>query len=90
MRVACIIPTYNGKSELIRLLDSLENQTQKFDTFFIDSTSNDGTLELLIIRNQNTILIPSSEFNHGGSRQKIVNLNPNYDIYIFLNRDNYH
>ncbi len=32
LRVACVIPTYNGRWELERLLDSLAIQTATFDT----------------------------------------------------------
>ncbi|WP_257214197.1 glycosyltransferase family 2 protein, partial [Pseudomonas amygdali] len=46
LRVACVIPTYNGRKDLERLLDSLATQTASFDTLIVDSSSSDGTLEL--------------------------------------------
>ncbi|MDF2643739.1 MAG: glycosyl transferase family protein, partial [Pseudomonas sp.] len=46
LRVACVIPTYNGRQDLERLLDSLTTQTARFDTLIVDSSSSDGTLEL--------------------------------------------
>lgn len=88
-RTACIIPTYNGRLELERLLESLETQTAIFDTFVIDSTSIDGTLELARSRVKNVTVIPPSEFNHGGTRQLIIDRNPDYEFYVFLTQDAY-
>jgi len=87
MRVACIIPTYNGKADLARLLDSLTTQTAHFDTFIVDSSSKDGTHELARARIGNVTVIPSTEFNHGGTRQRMVDQNPAYDIFVFLTQD---
>ena len=86
-RIACIIPTYNGRSELARLLDSLEGQTAKFDIFIVDSSSKDGTLKLARVRVRNVTVIPSTEFNHGGTRQLMIDKNPGYDIYVYLTQD---
>ncbi len=88
-RIACIIPTYNGRSDLVRLLDSLEDQTVRFDTFIVDSSSKDGTLELARERVSNVTVIPSSEFNHGGTRQLMIDKHPGYDIYVYLTQDAY-
>ena len=87
MRIACIIPTYNGKAELARLLDSLQTQTAQFDIFIIDSSSKDGTQELASARVGNLTVIPSVDFNHGGTRQRMVDQNPGFDIYVFLTQD---
>lgn len=88
-RVACIIPTYNGKKDLERLLDSLELQTFPFELFIVDSSSSDGTAELAMQRCKNFHSIPGQEFNHGGTRQLMVERNPDYDIYVFLTQDAY-
>ena len=87
MRIACIIPTYNGKADLARLLDSLQAQTALFDTFVVDSSSKDGTQNLARERLGHVTVIPSAEFNHGGTRQKMVTQNPGYDVYVFLTQD---
>lgn len=88
-KVACIIPTYNGKNELPRLLNSLKKQNFDFDVFIIDSSSSDGSAELAKTHYQNVLIIPGHEFNHGGTRQKMVEINPGYDIYVFLTQDAY-
>lgn len=89
LHIACIIPTRNGRSDLARLLDSMQIQSTRFDTFIIDSASEDGTRELARKRVKNVTEISPLEFNHGGTRQRVVDQNPGYDIYIFLTQDAY-
>lgn len=89
LKIACIIPTFNGKSDLQRLLDSLEKQTALFDTFVVDSSSRDGTQELARTRLGHLTVIPPVEFNHGGTRQRMVDQNPGYDVYVFMTQDAY-
>lgn len=88
-RIACIIPTRNGMSTLGRLLDSLATQTVNFDTFIVDSSSIDGTRELAQTRLGQVVVVSSREFNHGGTRQMMVNQNSGYDFYVFLTQDAY-
>ena len=46
MSVAAIIPVWNGRELLMKLLDSIEKQTQPFDEILvIDNGSSDGTAE---------------------------------------------
>lgn len=87
--VACIIPTYNGKNDVARLLDSIEDQTLSVDIFVVDSSSSDGTKELLESRACHLTVIPSAEFNHGGTRQLMVDKNPSYEFYVFMTQDAY-
>lgn len=89
MRIACIIPTFNAGQDLSRLLTSLELQTITPDIYIVDSSSTDGTLQLASSLVSNVISIHSSDFNHGGTRQMMVDRNPDYDIYIFLTQDAY-
>lgn len=94
LRVACIVPTYNGRNDLERLLDTLKLQTTEFDLLVVDSSSSDGTTELARDRQSSgeiseLVVIPGSEFNHGGTRQKMVDNFPDYDVYVFLTQDAY-
>lgn len=89
LRVACVIPTYNGCKDLLRLLDSLATQTAVFDTLIVDSSSTDGTLELARARCSSVTRIESKDFNHGGTRQMMVDHNPDYDVYVFMTQDAY-
>lgn len=88
-RVACIIPTYNGERGLLRLLESLYMQTASFNIFIVDSGSTDGTVELARSKCANVFSILSNEFNHGGTRQLMVQRNSSYDVYVFLTQDAY-
>lgn len=89
LRVACIIPTCNAKADLSRLLDSLEKQTVDHDLLLVDSSSEDGTNELAVERVRNVKIILRAEFNHGATRQMMVDDNPDYDVYVFLTQDTF-
>lgn len=89
MRIACIVPTFNGKSDLARLLDSLSKQSVAYDLFIVDSSSSDGTWELATARVERVLKIRSDEFNHGGTRSMMVSRNPAYDVYVFMTQDAY-
>ncbi|ROL66979.1 rhamnosyltransferase [Pseudomonas protegens] len=89
LRVACVIPTYNGRQDLARLLDSLDIQSAAFDTLIVDSSSSDGSYELALSRCPSVLRIDSRDFNHGGTRQLMVERNPDYDVYVFMTQDAY-
>ena len=89
LRVACIVPTYNGREDFARLLKSIRSQHGRFDLFVVDSSSSDGTQELAKAELENVTVIPGIEFNHGGTRQMMVANNPSYDVYVFLTQDAY-
>lgn len=88
-KIACIVPTYNGCKDFIRLYNSLCIQDLDFDLIVIDSSSKDGTIDFLVEKSIKHIVIPTSEFNHGGTRMKVIVDNPDYDIYIYLTQDAY-
>ena len=88
-RIACIIPVYNGKNDLNRLFDYLQTQTTDFDLLVVDSSSTDGSRGLASARVGHIHVIPSIEFNHGGTRQLMVNMNPGYEVYVFMTQDAY-
>jgi rhamnosyltransferase len=88
-KVACIVPTFNAGTNLIFLINSLRMQEGIFDIFFVDSSSKDGTKKLAIDNQIEVISIPANEFNHGGTRQMMVDGHPDYDIYVFLTQDAY-
>ena len=87
LKAACMIPTYNGGDGFLHLLDSLNSQTARFDIFAVDSGSSDGTLETAQQRGIAISTIPKHEFNHGGTRQRLIEEHPGYDLYIFLTQD---
>lgn len=88
-KVACIVPTYNGREDLIRLMQSLASQSRKFDLIVVDSSSRDGTAEVAAAHGATVFSIPTEEFNHGATRQRMIDINPGYDFYVFLTQDAY-
>lgn len=89
IRVALVIPTRNGEAHVARLLESISVQTHSCDIFVVDSSSEDRTVEVASANGAVVSVIPVSEFNHGGTRQKMVVANPEYDAYVFMTQDAY-
>lgn len=89
MKVALVIPTRNGAKDLSRLLKSVSAQTLHCDVIVVDSESMDGTVK--VASEFNTVITPIrvSEFNHGGTRQKVVAENSDYDFFVFMTQDAY-
>jgi rhamnosyltransferase len=85
--IACIIPTYNDHSSLSKLLDSIDIQVLDFDLFIIDSGSTDGSEILAKNRAKEITSISPLDFNHGRSRQLMVDKYSGYDVFIFLTQD---
>lgn len=81
-----VVPSYNGLDDLRRLVGSLPASVP---LFVVDSSSTDGTREYLKDNAIDHLIIPTSEFNHGGTRQRALLERPGYDIYIFMTQDAY-
>lgn len=88
-KTACIVPTYNAGINIKALIESLKYQNYFFDIYFVDSFSGDGTREFSESYGISVISIPTEQFNHGGTRQMMVDLYPDYDVYVFLTQDAY-
>ena len=52
--VAVVVPTFNGVTELPRLLEALAAQQGRFrpEVIAVDSGSTDGTLDLLVVHGE--------------------------------------
>lgn len=87
--LAFIVPTFNGIDTIKKLVHTLKGQTYKFDLYFIDSGSTDGTYEYLLNSGQIVDSIDSKEFNHAKTRQMMIYLHPGYEFYGFLTQDVY-
>lgn len=91
LKTAVVIPTHNAKQDVTRLLNSLAKQEGAFDVVVVDSTSTDGTSE--VVKKHPVVHahleVDSSHFNHGGTRQWVVNQYPSYELYVFLTQDAY-
>lgn len=86
-KVACIVPTRNGGNDLRALFSSLKNQKQSFDLYVVDSESTDDSVEQAYSAGADVLKIPAEEFDHGGTRQLIINKLVGYDVCVFLTQD---
>lgn len=87
-RTALIIPTLNAGSIFRLWLQAFEAQSLKPGRLLlIDSSSTDETTALARESNFDVHIISMKDFNHGGTRQLAVELNPDMDIIIFLTQD---
>lgn len=89
LKILCIIPTRNGGLLLPRLLDSLKCQSVSIDILVIDSSSTDDTLQVLQTRKLRHLTIPAEDFDHGATRQWMIDLHPDYEFYLFMTQDAY-
>ena len=88
IKFALVIPTLNAEDHLDRLLPKIVAQTLKPDQFIvIDSESKDRTCELLQRAGATVVQIARSEFNHGGTRTKGLQLVSGQQIALFMTQD---
>jgi rhamnosyltransferase len=68
--VSIVLPTRNGAATLPSLLDAIAHQQVgfRFEIIAVDSSSSDGTADLLHGRVDRLISIPSDAFDHGLTR----------------------
>lgn len=84
--ISVVIPTYNAARHLPALLDRLAGQTMPHELIVIDSSSKDGTPEMLRRRGIPFSSIPTASFNHGGTRNLGLR-RASHDVVVFLTQD---
>ncbi|MEY2340570.1 glycosyltransferase [Acidithiobacillus sp. IBUN Pt1247-S3] len=90
LKVLCVIPSLNACADLQRLLHSLEEQDYPHDTLVVDSSSSDGTVQMLAqYPSVKKEFIARAEFGHGKTRQHSLATNPGYAVYVYLTQDAY-
>lgn len=69
-RVSIVLPTLNGATTLPAVLDAISRQRVgfPFEVIAVDSSSSDGTAELLRSRVDRLITIAAGDFDHGLTR----------------------
>jgi rhamnosyltransferase len=88
LSISILIPTYNAGKEWFDVLESIDKQTINFkQKIIIDSGSIDETVGLAKQFNFDVVEIPKKEFNHGATRQKLVDASADCDICVFLTHD---
>jgi rhamnosyltransferase len=88
LNIAILIPTLNAGENWLSLLTMIDDQSITVNKkIIIDSGSNDNTIEDAISYGFEVIIIKKVEFNHGKTRQHLVDLADNIDICVFLTQD---
>jgi rhamnosyltransferase len=88
LTVSILIPTLNAGKEWLDVLQSINNQSlNAARKIIIDSGSKDDTAELAKKYGFEIITIDKKDFNHGKTRQQLVDLVPESDICVFLTQD---
>jgi rhamnosyltransferase len=86
--VSLYIPTLNAGTNWIEVLESIKIQTLGLARkVIIDSGSIDNTIALAKQYGFDVIQINSKDFNHGKTRQQLVDLFNDVDICVFLTQD---
>ena len=88
MKFSVIIPTYNGGSVWLESAKSISEQSIKPDAVYvIDSSSKDNTVAIAESYDFRVKVIPSSIFNHGGTRNSAVKDLLESDVLMFMTQD---
>ncbi|WEV42223.1 glycosyltransferase family 2 protein [Bifidobacterium sp. ESL0682] len=85
--VSLVIPTLNASQSISELIGALNRQSLPLDeVLVIDSSSEDNTADLAEKCGARVVVIPRSEFNHGGTRHKAF-LMTKTDYVLFMTQD---
>lgn len=92
-KATVVIPTYNGEKYLDKLLKRVFQQEVDFDfdVFVIDSTSKDGTVEIVqrYLKEHDNMRyeqIPTKEFGHGKTRNYAAQVSKG-EYIVYLSQD---
>lgn len=87
-RVSVVIPTLNAGPYLSSLLPALAQQGLPPERYLvIDSQSTDDTLEAFRSFGADVVVIDRKTFNHGGTRQRAVEMRPEAEIVVMMTQD---
>ncbi len=88
MKIGLAVPTFNAGDSWLAWLNAVDEQTRAPERrLIVDSTSSDETVQLAKDKGWETLVIPQHEFDHGGTRQKVIEMMDDMDIVVFLTQD---
>lgn len=89
LKTLLCIPTLNAACHAAPLLQSIQRQQLQPDHLVIvDSGSTDGSLEIFrSAAGVQVMLVPQGQFNHGKTRQLVVDALAQVDVVFFLTQD---
>lgn len=87
-KVSVILPTWNGESDLVRLLPAVAKQdfSGGIEICAIDSSSKDGSVARLREAGAKVRVIPQPEFGHGKTRNACAEMAEG-EFLVFLSQD---
>lgn len=86
--LSVVIPTLNAEPHLDALFPALARQGLPHDRYLIiDSQSTDGTQEAFRAFGATVVEIDRRTFNHGGTRQRAVEMRPDAEIIVMMTQD---
>ncbi len=88
MRFSVVVPTYNGGAVWAECAKAISTQSVKPEiVYVIDSSSEDNSVQIAKSYDFKVKIIPRSEFNHGGTRNKAAKELDAIDVLVFLTQD---
>jgi rhamnosyltransferase len=88
LKVSVLLPTLNAGEKWINVLDGIKNQTYNISKkIIIDSGSDDNTINIAKGFGFEVSEIDKNEFNHGVTRQLLINESTDSEICVFLTQD---
>lgn len=86
--VSVVIPVLNAAPFLTDLLPALARQGLPHDRFLVlDSQSRDGSAAMFREFGATVVEVEQADFNHGGTRQRAVEMRPDVDYVVMLTQD---
>ena len=89
-KISLFIPTYNAVTYAYQTFSNTLSNIAKANlhrVLVIDSSSTDNTLDLVNQFGFESIVIPNNEFDHGGTRQKGLEVLSDSDIVVYITQD---
>lgn len=88
LRIAVCVPTLNAGSQWLQWLATTQKGlTENMRLVVADSSSDDETATLARVAGAEVINIERAAFNHGGTRNQLLNILNDCDVVIFLTQD---
>jgi len=86
--IGLFLPTYQGAKILAESLPALARIKRRFSRcLVIDSSSRDASAQMARDAGFEVQTIPLAEFDHGGTRQRAIELLSDCDIIVFMTQD---